>query len=201
MPRLLAVVEGEGDQAAVPGLLTRALHRLEHYDWFVAERDTMAVGGLGALRHHFGRYAGALRKQRVDAVLVLLDSDDGCPVAEARELAGRFRAERLPFPVAVVLARREFEAWLLASLETIAPRAADLPDDAAFDGDPEIPRDCKALITGRMPAGRAYSPTRHQAAFARLLDFDLAAGRSRSFRRLLHAVEEVAAGEPGGVTP
>ena len=124
----------------------------------------------------------------------MLDLDDGCPTVEGPALAEELRGYRLPFPVAVVLAHREYEAWFLASLRSIAPGSTDLPDDAAFDDDPEGPRDCKAPLTSLMPLGKTYRPTTHQAEYTRLLDFDLTAERSRSFRRLLHAVHELTSG-------
>ena len=156
----------------------------------------MRVGGLPAFRRRFDSFAEALRRQPVDGALVLFDLDKrtACPKREALALARDLRELSLPFPVAVVLARHEYEAWFLASLRTIAPGSADLPDDAAFDGDPERPRDCKARLTGLMPPGRTYRPTTHQAEYTRLVDFDLAAERSRSFRRLLHAVDELTSG-------
>ncbi len=147
------MVEGEADKLAVPGLLARAVHRIERYEWAVADRLTMRVGGLPASRAHLGRNAEALRRQPVDAALVLLDLDDGCPAEEGPKLADNLRGYGLPFPVAVVLARREYEAWFLASLPSIAAETTDLPDDAHYPGEPEKPRDCKAPLRALMPQG------------------------------------------------
>ncbi|WP_420455176.1 DUF4276 family protein [Rubrivirga sp.] len=201
MPRLLAVVEGRGEEVAVPRLLTRAVHRIGKHDWVVPERLTMRVGGLPAFRAHLGRNAEALRRQPVDAALVLLDLDDGCPAEEGPKLADNLRGYGLPFPVAVVLARREYEAWFLASLPSIAAETTDLPEDAHYPGEPEKPRDCKAPLRALMPQGRRYDPVLHQAAFTSALDFDVAAERCRSFRRLLNAVDEVTTATAPVVTP
>ena len=194
MPSLIALVEGDGEVAAVPGLLTAVLRHLGRHGWYVGERQPAKVRSLSAFRKHLASHAGYLRIKNPGGVLVLLDLDDGCPKAEALQLADELRPHGLPFPVAVVLACREYEAWFLASLRTIAPGSADLPDDATFDGDPERPRDCKAPLTSLMPPGKRYRETEHQAEYTRLLDFDLATERSRSFRRLLHAVDELTSG-------
>ena len=203
MKRLIAVVEGEGDEAAVPRLLSRAFHLAGEHGWFVDTRRTMKVGGLLAFRKHFDRYARLLRLQPTDAVLVLLDLEDGCPKREARALAADLRALSLPYPVAVVLAYREYEAWFLASLPSIAPAVDSLPDGASYEDDPEARRGCKERLTALMPPGRTYKETLDQPAFTSVLDFDQAAERSRSFRRLCRALDELVAraGQPGIVTP
>jgi len=114
------------------------------------------------------------------AVLVLLDMDDDCAKARAVELASRVKdMEALPFSVVVVAAKREYEAWFLASLETIK--------DEVYGDDPEHRRDVKGWLKKQY----GYRPTRHQAEYTQLVDIDLARARSRSFRRLCHAFEEV----------
>lgn len=52
--------------------------------------------------------------------------------------------------------------------------------------------------------GIGYRPVRDQAAYTRKLDLNLARQRSRSFRRLYHAIEEIVTAETAGqpvVTP
>ena len=201
MPSIVVLVEGEGDAAAVPKLVAVALRRLGRHDWFVVQKQTTKVGGVAALKKRLDSHAGYLRIKSPDAALVLLDLEDGCPKTEATELAGLLRGYNLPFPVAVVLAHREYEAWFLASLETIAPDAADLPSDAEFSDDPEGPRGCKERLTAMMPAGKTYRETTHQAEYTSRLDFDLAQARSRSFRRFVHAVDQVTTVSGSVVTP
>ncbi len=116
------------------------------------------------------------------AILVLLDMDDACPKKKALELSTRILAmEPLPFSVVVVCAKREYEAWFLASLETIQ-------DGKSFDGDPEEKRDAKGWLRQNF----GYKQTRHQAKYTRMLDIPLVLKRSRSFRRLYHAFEQIA---------
>ena len=201
MKRLLAIVEGEGEVAAVPRLLTSALANVERHDWFVDQRRTMRVGALPAFRSKLDKYGAYLRLLNPDAVLILLDLDDGCPKAEAQDLASSIRGFALPFPVAVVLACREYEAWFLASLPSITKKQPVLSVEAEFDREPEDPRDCKGRLSAMMPPGTIYKPTLHQAPFTSALDFELATERSRSFRRLVHAVEQLTTARAGLVTP
>ena len=52
-------------------------------------------------------------------------------------------------------------------------------------------RDPKGWLTNRMPTNRAYRETIDQESMTHHIDFALAQRRSRSFRRLCHAVEEL----------
>jgi len=71
-------------------------------------------------------------------------------------------------------------------------------NDASYESDPELKRDCKGALTANML--EHYSPTRHQAAFSALVDLQLAASRSASLRDL-HAVLAARLGsdDPAGV--
>ena len=115
------------------------------------------------------------------AVLILLDMDDDCAKERAFELADRIRAmESLSFSVVIVCAKCEYEAWFLASLETIQP-------GHAYRQPPELRRDAKGWLKKQF----GYRPTRDQSHYTQNLDVNLALARSRSFRRLHHAFEEI----------
>ena len=79
---------------------------------------------------------------------------------------------------------------VLASLETIAGNCG-LPANLKYEGDIESKRGVKEWLTAQMPPGLAYKETLHQVKLTHLIDLDLAQQRSRSFRRLFHAVEEL----------
>ena len=197
---LTVLVEGDGDAQAVPGLVQRLLRDAGHADWHVVR--TKKVQNLGWLRKRLGDQAEYLRLEAPDAVLVLLDLDDGCPMGEASALAEAWRAHALPFPVAIVFAHREFEAWFLASLPSIAPHIADLSDGLTYPDEPEARRGVKEWLTKQMPRGRTYNEPLHQKAYAKHLDARLAHDRCRSFRRLVSALHELAeSAGTGTVTP
>lgn len=206
MPRnkVYAIVEGHGE-ADAPGkehppaavaLITQLLQELQYWTLFPQSKpiwrmrscgDFFAQGKLeNAIRYHKGFSDCA-------AVLVLLDLDDGCPAEKGPELAARIRAmEELPFSVAVVCAKCEYEAWFLASLESIQRQN--------YLDDPEAIRGAKEWLGREF----GYREVRDQSRYTQQLDVTLARQRSRSFRRLCHACEELIAAANAGqavITP
>ncbi|HMY75917.1 MAG TPA: DUF4276 family protein, partial [Blastocatellia bacterium] len=136
----------------------------------------------------------AWKERECGAVLILLDAEGECPVTIARDFSRRAAALGLLHPVVIVCARRMYEAWFLASLETIAGKdlagrtaLLDVPLPAS---DVESISNPKSVLNDRFPKGRIYKETEDQEAMTRLLDTTLAKERSRSFRRLCHAVEQ-----------
>jgi len=78
------------------------------------------------------RYAEMIRgKPDASALLALRDQEDGCPRADAPSLAERFRGLRLPFPVAVVLAYREYETLFLPCIEHMAGQPLEVRGSVA----------------------------------------------------------------------
>ena len=53
------------------------------------------------------------------AIFILLDSDDDCPAQLGPALLCRALEVRSDLPIAVVLAKHEFEAWFLAAAESL----------------------------------------------------------------------------------
>jgi hypothetical protein len=203
MPMIVPIVEGDGDVQAVPSLIRKVLQHNEYWHWQVA--PAKKAGGLNSLRPRlsdFLRYAQL--EPGVGATLVLLDLDDGCAYREAQSLAINIRNFNLPHPVAVVFACREYEAWFLASLSTIAGQY-DLPEGLLYEGDVEARRGAKEWLSKQMPSGRIYKETIHQVSMTQQIDLELARQNSRSFRRLCHAIEELVqaadSGFQGLVTP
>jgi hypothetical protein len=118
---------------------------------------------------------------------VLRDGDDDdidCPV----RLAELIKPEEGSFPVdvQVVIAFREYEAWFLASADSLRAHSA-IRDDAASLANPEGKRNAKRELEKLML--ESYKETLHQAKFSALMDLNAAAKNSRSFRRMIHAVE------------
>ncbi|GAB4205223.1 MAG: hypothetical protein OHK0022_31110 [Roseiflexaceae bacterium] len=203
MPTLVPIVEGHGEVEAVQVLLRAIFVRMELWDWQVAKPNR--IGGLGKLRKELPNLLWRLvAAPPCDAILVLNDCDDGCPVEEARFLARIARSAAIPCPVAITLACREYEAWFLASLSTIAGNC-NLPADLVYPGDVEGRRDVKGWLSDQMPQGVIYKETEHQVRMTSHLDIEQALARSRSFQRLCHAVDELVqaagTGQRGFVTP
>ena len=192
------IVEGQGDEAALPLLLRRL-------------RDEAQAWGLEVGRPHRKRRTQLVKKDSLQSavrvaglredcagILVLFDADDDCPKELAPILEEWAREAAGGKPCAVVMANREYEAWFLASIEALRGRAAILPD-AVSHHDPEAPRDAKGELERRMPRSASYSPTVDQAPLTAHLDLELAYRRCRSFRKLVSAFGALAAA--AGVAP
>ncbi len=192
MTTIVPVVEGDGDVAALPGLLGRIL--LEMYnrsDVLVAQGKSMVVNanGRSTLENRLEKFIRyAQNKPECDAILVLLDADDDCPVNLAQGILKRCEPLGLTIPVEIVCAHREYESWFLASLDTIRGRRG-ISDTATLSQNAEDIPDPKHWLTDHMPYGQAYKETTHQAALTQHMDIDMAHSNSRSFRRLCHALE------------
>ena len=192
------IVEGQGDEAAVPLLLRRL-------------RDEAQAWGLEVGKPQRRRRTQLVKKDSLQiavrlaalhedcaGILILFDADDDCPAELAPALEQWAREAAREIPCAVVMANREYEAWFLASMEALRGRAGVLPD-AASHGDPEAPRDAKGELERRMSAGASYSPTVDQAPLTAHLDLQSAYRRCRSFRKLVTAFGALATA--AGVAP
>ena len=189
MPRIVPIVEGEGDVAAAPLLIRRILAHQQIRGW-VVDRPIKA-GGIGAVKKKLERLIGlAELRDGCQAILILLDLDDGCPKEAAGELMESIGQCFNRHPVAVVFAHREYEAWFLASVEDIAGTHG-IPPETRFEGNPEKIRGAKEWLKHRFPKGLSYKETKHQALFSMKISIDTAMKRSRSFRKLCTSIEEI----------
>jgi hypothetical protein len=111
-------------------------------------------------------------------VLVLLDADDDCPATLGPSLLSTAQAARPDKAVTVVLPNREFEAWFLASADSLAGQRGFDPSMTS-PSDPDAVRDAKGWLSRH--CDHPYKPTIDQAPLARLMDLDLARRHSRSF--------------------
>lgn len=192
MPKIVPIVEGDGDVKAVPVLLRRILAHLERYDWGVAHAKK--AGSLPVLTkrlQEFLRYAQL--EPDAGAVLILLDLDDGCPKSEAQRLAREIRRLSPQLPVAIVFAHREYETWFLASITSIVQHQLVVPP-----GNVETIRGAKEKLEKYL---KSYKETVDQEKLSSRIDLYLAEKNSRSFRRLLHAVEFLVSNQGGQVSP
>ncbi|MFR9724167.1 DUF4276 family protein [Streptomyces sp. MS19] len=128
-------------------------------------------------------------KGRPGGVLIVRDGDDSdiqCPVELARLIAPQ--AGNFSVPVEVVIACREYEAWFLASAHSLRSHPA-VRDNAVAPANPEAKRNAKAQLESMM--NESYKETLHQAKFSSMIDLTTASEKSRSFRRMIHAVEKL----------
>lgn len=200
MLSIVPIVEGPGDVAALPILLRRLLsERYNRYDVEIA--NPKPTGGSGKLIKELERFlAYAATTPDCGSILVLIDADDKCPKELADSLASRSKELGLDKPTAVVCAKREYETWFLASLDTIKGKGrAAISDTASFTGEIESFGGVKGWLSDQMPPDRTYKETTDQPSLTSFIDLSLAHANSRSFRRLCHAVEELLDAMDSGV--
>ncbi|MFO0983760.1 MAG: DUF4276 family protein [Planctomycetota bacterium] len=178
---LFCVVEGQGDQRAVPVLLRRigsalvpALELAIPTPFRVPRHKLVKPGEVERVVDFAAR-----KIRRPGAALILIDADDDCPAKLGPTILARARQARPDLPVSVVLANREFEAWFLAAFTSLSGRHGlekVLPSFAT----PETIKNAKRPIEEHM-LRRVYSETIDQPALTAQFDMDLARRVSPSF--------------------
>jgi hypothetical protein len=200
VPKIVSIVEGDGELAAVPILIRRIAYEigvfdLDCYTAILTARDT------------FPRFASE-REVRIGqarrdvgsdgAILVILDGDGEPPCVDrshrlapcvlGAELLEAVQPVAAGLPIAVVMAEREFEAWFLASAPSlIGPKG--LRDGVDAHQTPDSLADPKGWLSERMRDAAKYRPSVDQARFTERFDMAMARERSPSFAR---AYEEIA---------
>lgn len=202
-----AVVEGHGDGPAVRILANRMLDSMER--WNIRVRRVKNAKGKPQLIRKFENFVRyALHDEDCRAVLVVVDADYDCPVEMAKRLSVRAVALGLQVPIAIVVPNREFESWFIAALDESPDNPVrarlQLTLDVLCPDDPDAIGSPKGWLKGNMKRPRSYAETADQPALAAAVSLALGSERSRSFRRLQHALEELLAAVDGGaptVTP
>lgn len=196
MPKIVPIVEGPGEVEAVPALLWKLLAERERYDIQIGEpQNAHGCGNLTAPGGLEKFVKNAWTKRDCGAVLILMDAEEQCAMQLASEFSRRILAMGVRFTVATVIAKSEYEAWFLASLETIAGEKLGkrqcLPAGLSYSDNVEDRVGVKGWITRQLSEERIYKETLDQVAMTRLLDPVKARERSRSFCRLCHTLEQV----------
>lgn len=189
--QLVCLVEGQGEQSAVPALVRRVAAllvpelALQTQAIRVPRNQLIQTGELERWVERTARKVGA-----EGALLVLIDSDDDCPAQLGPALLRRARAARPDLPSAVVLAHREYEAWFLAAAESLRG-CRGLPDDLQPPPNPEDIGDAKGWLKSKTPHDPKYSPVRDQTALTATFDLALARNHSPSFDKCYREIERL----------
>ena len=194
---LQPIVEGQGDEAAVPVLLRRLAEKAAAWDLQIARPHRRRRTQLVRKDTLQAAVRTARLTQGCGAILVVFDADDDCPAELAPQLSKWAREAAGATPCALVMANREYEAWLLAGIRSLRG-VAGIRSDAGQPLDPETPRDAKGKLEDHMGAGANYMPTADQARMTAAFDLASAFQLSRSFRKLVVAFGEMltATGRP-----
>lgn len=201
VPRIVSIIEGQGEKPSVPILIGRISADLglyvDGYKHVLTKRD------------RFPRFADERERlvaaARVDAglngaILIVLDSDGEPPCRHARRgaapcLLGVDLLEAvLPLvenvPTAVVWAECEYEAWFVAAAPSLIGEKG-LAEGVEAPNHPDRVGDAKGWLSRNMRDGRKYAPTADQARFTAQFDMQMARERSPSFDRCYREIERL----------
>jgi hypothetical protein len=121
-------------------------------------------------------------------VVVLIDADDDCPATLAPVLLARASGVRPGARVCVILAKHEYEAWLIAAAGSLSGRRG-LPDPLQSPANPEAIGGAKGWLNERM--ARGYSEVLDQPALTAVMDLT-AARNADSFDKFCRDVVRLA---------
>ena len=169
------IVEGHGEVETVPILIRRIALDLYPELPIVIERPIRTPRNLVVKTNELERRI-ELAAQKIGgqgAIFIILDSDGDCPAELGPALLHRASQARSDLPIAVVIAKNEFEAWFLAAAASLRGRRG-LKNDIHPPNDPEAVRDAKGWLDRQMENNESYSETTDQPALAALFDIEQA---------------------------
>ncbi len=196
------IVEGHGEIEALPILLRKiAGERFDVWNPPILRPGRYSSSRLVKQRNgewEFGpdllKAAGHARNEGATALLILLDADDLCVKQASDSLAPRLEEATGFEATSLVFAVREYEAWFLASAETMAENAAP------YARNPEERRGAAEELERHLNLRFPYDKRADQPAYTSRLNLDLCESRSRSFRKLLKEFRQLLA-HCGRVSP
>ena len=156
--------------------------------WRIARSKLETPGDLESVIERMARQLPPPR-----AILVLMDADKACPKELGPRLLERATRTRPDIAIGVVLAKCEFETWLLASVESMCGRHGVRSDATAVQA-PESIRGAKEALAHCLEPGRIYKPVPDQVALTELFDMQLARMRSDSFDKCWREIERLLRG-------
>ena len=190
---IVPIVEGHSEVASVPILLRRILEGLGHLELTSTIARPIRVKRNRILKEgELESKIGLARRVRssCSCILVLLDADDDCPAELGPELQNRAREAHSDLRISVVLAKREFEAWFLGSIESLRGKCG-IPHSACFKGDPELPRDAKGRLSKLIEGNRHYLEVVDQPSLTASFDLQACRDRCPSFRKFERDVKSL----------
>jgi hypothetical protein len=189
------IVEGQGDVAAVPVLIRRIA--AQRYPELVIDIPRpIRVNRNQVVRPDKLEQEVELAAQKISgkgAIFILLDSDDDCPAELGPSLLQRVSQAFRNVPIAVVLAKYEFESWFLAAAESLRG-IRGLKSNINPPDNPEAIRGAKEWLHQRMQSGKTYRETSDQPAFAALFDIEQARQADsfdKCYRDIVRLLEEL----------
>ena len=159
----------------------------------VFTKNPIRVGGWGSIKKAGGIekwVAFAASRPNCRRIVIVTDLDDGCPVEEREGIEDRVTALRTlhSVDIEICFCVREFEVWLLRSLDLFVSVLKDEPAEGVEQlmQQADRYRDAKGRLRGLLKEG--YSESFDQAEMAAKINPNQLYGRDRSFKRFVKAV-------------
>lgn len=176
------IVEGYGDAEAVPSLVAKTAIK---FGTTAIAANPIRAGEWKSLKQvgSFERYLDLALTRRCDLILVVLDLEDDCPVAEAAIANERILSWKggRDIRVELVFLAREYETLFLYETSCLPVVSDfDIPDD------PMSVRGAKERI--KSITGKRYKETQDQLRFTKELDLDALYAVCRSYKRFCKAL-------------
>ena len=188
MKRILSIVEGDGDIAAVPELIRRIAIDNGHFDLTVCRPHKR--GDLPTVRSRFDDYFRVALLEECPILWVMdydcSDCDDQS--ADVTDLKARALGVAKNAQIEFAFMVQEFETLFLADHETTRRAFPDIDDSTRFPDKPEGVRGAKEWLSKARPKGSAYKPTQHQKRLTSQVNLARLRLRSPSFVRFELAV-------------
>lgn len=174
------IVEGQGDERAIPVLIRNLLNnRFEHYEFEVLHPYRMPKGKMKQPSEWppvstlvFNRL-----KERMSAptdkglVLVMCDADDDCPVELKATIQQNVVVPADKIELHFVAPSREYETWFLSAVQCFTGHQ-DCVDPIPDVNNLNQIRDAKGYFEQHiLKPNRFYSETVDQAKFSAIIDF------------------------------
>ena len=189
------IVEGESEVKTVPVLIRRIAANLYPELPLVVSSPIRRPRNQVVRENELERAVEFVARQigGQGAIFIIFDGDDDCPAELGPALLRRASQARTDLPIAVVLAKHEFEAWFLAAAESLRGRRG-LKNDLNSPDNPEAIRGAKEWLSYQMEGSRTYSETQDQPALAALFDIEQARQADsfdKCYRDIIWLLEEL----------
>jgi hypothetical protein len=145
------IIEGEGEEDALPILLRRIIQEFDPTLYVQIRRPFRRPKGQLKQRHLMSQAVDRMARQLSPprALLILMDADDDCPAELGPRLLEWAQSARRDVPIAVVVANQEYEAWFLAAAESLRGHHG-VANDLLPPADPEAVSGAKEWLRRHM---------------------------------------------------
>lgn len=191
MRRFAVIVEGKGDVASVPALISKTgsafgLHLVPSLPPIRAG-EVRKLQRTGELERHLELAAS---REDVQDVILLVDLDDDC----AKQVYEDFNKRAEPLRartgkrIEICFCVREYEAWFLSDIVGISERLPEFGiDPSGLKVDPETVRAAKETLR-KLCKEKNYKQMRDQLVFTKKINVMNLYKSNRSFKKLVKAI-------------